>query len=65
MARRDKTLAERQFTDVDPLTDNSGGTTDGTVEAVSGSGADAAVNNNFAELAAKVEELRSRLDRME
>jgi len=65
MARRDKTLAERQFTDVDPLTDNSGGTTDGTVEAVSGSGADAAVNNNFAELAAQVEELRSRLDRME
>lgn len=34
------------------LTDNSGGTTDGTLEAVSGSGADAAINNNFAELRA-------------
>lgn len=36
------------------LTDSSGGTTDDTVEAVSGSGADAAVNNNFAELSGKV-----------
>ncbi len=32
------------------LTDSTGGSTDGTLEAVSGSGADAAVNNNFAEL---------------
>lgn len=63
MARRDRPLSERQFEDVDPLTDNSGGNTDGTVEAVSGSGADTAVNNNFAELTAKVEELRARLDR--
>lgn len=32
------------------ITDSSGGTADGTVEAVSGSGADAAINNNFAEI---------------
>ncbi len=32
------------------LTDSTSGTTDGTLEAVSGSGADPAVNNNFAEL---------------
>lgn len=43
------------------LTDSSGGTADGTVEAVSGSGADAAVNNNFAELTAKVNYLLGRL----
>lgn len=37
------------------LTDSSGGSTDGTVEAVSGSSADAAINNNFAELHAKLD----------
>jgi len=63
MARRDRPIDEREFRDVTALTNNSGGTADGTVEAVSGSGADAAVNNNFAELAEKVEELRARLDR--
>ena len=36
------------------LTDSSGGTADGTVAAVSGSGADADINNNFAEGAAKI-----------
>lgn len=41
------------------LTDNSGGTTDDTVEAVSGSGADAAINNNFAELAEEVNAIRT------
>lgn len=43
------------------LTDSSGGTADGTVEVVSGSGADAAINNNFAELAAKVNALAAAL----
>lgn len=32
------------------LTDSTGGSTDGTLSAVSGSGADAAINNNFAEI---------------
>ena len=36
------------------LTDSSGGTADGTIAAVSGSGADADINNNFADLAAKL-----------
>lgn len=36
------------------LTDSSGGTADDTVAAVSGSGADVAINNNFADLTAKV-----------
>lgn len=39
------------------LTDNSGGTADDTIAAVSGSGDDATINNNFADLAAKVEEI--------
>lgn len=39
------------------LTDSSGGTPDDTVNAVAGSGADAAINKNFAELATKVNEL--------
>lgn len=43
------------------LTDSSGGTADGTVAAVSGSGADADINNNFAELATKVNYLLRRL----
>lgn len=36
------------------LTDSSGGTADDTVAAVSGSGADSDINNNFADLTAKV-----------
>jgi hypothetical protein len=50
------------------LTDSSGGSKDNTIEAVSGTGADAAINNNFAELAdeqaklkADVTEVRSHL----
>lgn len=39
------------------LTDSSGGTADGTVAAVTGSGADATINNNFADLAAKINEI--------
>lgn len=46
---------------IQSLTDSSGGTVDGTLAAVSGSGADAAINNNFAELATKVNELLSAL----
>lgn len=39
------------------LTDSSGGTSDGTVAAVVGSGADATINNNFADLSVKVNEI--------
>ena len=39
------------------LTDSSGGTADQTVAAVSGSGADIDINNNFAELADEVNKL--------
>lgn len=61
MAKRNHTLSEKFMLDVDALTDNSGGTADGTVEAVSGSGADGPINNNFAELSAKVNTLIDRL----
>ena len=36
------------------LTDSSGGTANDTVVAVSGSGADAAINDNFADVTAKL-----------
>lgn len=36
------------------LTDSTGGTANGTLVAISGSGADADINNNFADLAAKL-----------
>lgn len=36
------------------LTDSSGGTANDTIAAISGSGADADINNNFADLAAKI-----------
>jgi hypothetical protein len=39
------------------LTDSTGGTADNTVAAVSGSGADATINNNFADLIAKINAL--------
>ena len=37
------------------LTDSTGGTPDGTLDAISGSGADAGINKNFAELHAKLD----------
>lgn len=43
------------------LTDSTGGTTDGTLSAISGSGDDANINNNFAELAEDVTALRTAL----
>ena len=39
------------------LTDSTGGTANDTLVAISGSGADAAINDNFADLAAKVNAL--------
>ena len=41
------------------LTDSSGGTANDTVAAVSGSGDDTNINNNFADLTAKVNALRT------
>lgn len=43
------------------LTDSSGGSADGTIAAVSGSGADAAINNNFADVAAQLAALNAAL----
>ena len=50
----------KRLSQIDDLTDNSGGTTDGTVEAVPSdtlANVAAAANNNFAELSAKVNTL--------
>jgi hypothetical protein len=41
------------------LTDSTGGTADTTVAAISGSGADADINNNFADIIAQVNNLKS------
>lgn len=43
------------------LTDNSGGSADDTIAAISGSGADAGINANFADLTAKVNYLLRRM----
>jgi len=47
--------------DVDPLTDSTGGTANTTLVAISGSGDDANINDNFADIAAKIAELISSL----
>lgn len=44
-------------TGIAALTDSSTGTADGEIEAISGSGADGPINNNFAELTAKINAL--------
>ena len=46
-------------TAVTALTDSTGGTANDTLVAISGSGDDAEINNNFADLSAKVNELRT------
>jgi hypothetical protein len=43
------------------LTNSTGGTADGTLSAVSGSGADADINNNFTELHTLLNEIRTAL----
>ena len=43
------------------LQDNTGGTADGIIGAVTGSGADVAINNNFADLTVKINALRQML----
>ena len=47
-------VAETRRTVEALLTDSSGGAANDTIVAVAGSGADAAINDNFADLAAKV-----------
>ncbi len=53
-----------QDADIVALTDSSGGTANNTVAAVSGSGDDATINDNFADLAAKFNGLRTHLRRV-
>ncbi len=48
-----------QQADIGALTDSTGGSADGTLVAISGSGDDSNINNNFADLAAKVTAIRS------
>lgn len=43
------------------LTDSTGGSTDGTLSAVSGTGDDTNVNNNFAEVSAKLDAIHALL----
>lgn len=50
-----------QQADIGALTDSTGGTVDNTVAAVSGSGDDATINNNFADLTDQVNQLRTTL----
>ncbi|MEK9752266.1 MAG: hypothetical protein VW338_03515 [Rhodospirillaceae bacterium] len=43
----------------DSLTDSTGGTADTTLAAISGSGADSDINNNFADLAAQLAKIKT------
>ena len=43
----------------DTMTDSSGGSADTTIAAVSGSGADATINNNFADIAAQLAKVKT------
>ena len=47
--------------DIKNLIDSTGGTVDGSLAAISGSGDDADINNNFAELSSKVNSILSKL----
>ena len=53
-----------QAADPVALTDSTGGTADNTVAEVSGSGADATINDNFADLVAKYNSLRTILQNL-
>jgi phage-related minor tail protein len=60
-ALRNAAIGSDAAATVAALTDSSGGSPDGTLEAVSGTSDDGAINNNFAELNAKIDELRAAL----
>lgn len=53
-----------QESDSGALTDSSGGSADGTVSAVSGTGDDTTINDNFADLTAKYNALRTALQNL-
>ena len=53
------TQADPAVATAEALTDSSGGTATQTVAAVSGSGADATINNNFASLTDEINKLRT------
>lgn len=50
-----------QQTDISALTDNSGGTADNTIAAVEASYTQATLQNNFADLASQVNDIRTAL----
>jgi len=52
----------KDFAHIADLTDSTGGTADGTLAAISGSGADSDINNNFAECAAAIAAIHARLE---
>lgn len=53
---------DEQAQAIDPITDNTGGSAGDTLAAVSGTGADATINNNFATLAAKLNAIQAALE---
>ena len=53
--------AVTQQADTGAITDSTGGSVDGTLAAISGSGDDANINNNFADLADRVNDIRTAL----
>ena len=58
-------ITNGQESDPGALTDNTGGAVDGTLAQISGSGADANINNNFADLAAKYNAIRTILQNLD
>lgn len=57
-----KMATQADSTAADDITDSSGGTADGTINAISGSGADAGINKNFAEVHAGLTALQADLN---
>ena len=53
------TIADAAAATAEALTDSSGGSASQTIAAVSGSGADTTINNNFASLTDEIEKLRA------
>lgn len=58
----DTQVVGAQQTNIADLTDSSGGSADGTVAAITGSGADTDINNNFAEVTTKINALITGLE---
>lgn len=61
MAVREETVEKRWFLDVDKLTDSTTGTAGNTLSDVGATPTQAAINNNFATLNAKLNEVLDRL----